>query len=73
MYEPPHILSVSVCYVAVRTTVLPRHGCYRTTLWIFWGSRRMETAPSSIEALLRPTLAQSNEPSDLHYIAARMS
>ena len=37
MYQPPHILSVCVFYVAVRTTVLPRHGCYRTTLWIFWG------------------------------------
>ena len=30
-------VSVSVCYVAVRTIVLSRHGCYRTTLWIFWG------------------------------------
>ena len=30
-------LSVSVCYVAVRTIVPSRHGCYRTTLWIFRG------------------------------------
>ena len=30
----------------------------------FLGSRRMETAPTSIEVLLRPTLGQS-EPSDL--------
>ena len=26
----------------------------------------METAPTSIEVLLRPTLGQSDEPSDLH-------
>ena len=31
----------------------------------FLGSRRMETAPTSIEALLRPTQNQSDEPSDL--------
>ena len=31
------------------------------TLWIFW----METAPTSIEVLLRPILGQSDEPSDL--------
>ena len=31
----------------------------------FLGSRRMETAPTSIEILLRPTLGQSDEPSDL--------
>ena len=29
------------------------------------GSRRMETGPTSIEVLLRPTLGQSEEPSDL--------
>ena len=29
------------------------------------GSRRMETAPTSIEVLLRPTQSQSDEPSDL--------
>ena len=34
-------------------------------LWIFLGSRRMETAPTSIEVLLRPTQSQSDEPSDL--------
>ena len=34
-------------------------------LWIFWGSRRMETVPTSIEFLLRPTQIQSDEPSDL--------
>ena len=44
--------SISVCYVAERTIVLSRHGCYRTTLWIFLGSRRMETAPTSIVALM---------------------
>ena len=31
----------------------------------FLGSRRMETAPTSIEVFLRPSLGQSNEPSDL--------
>ena len=31
----------------------------------FLGSRRMETAPTSIEVLLRPTQCQSDEPSDL--------
>ena len=31
----------------------------------FLGSRRMETAPTSIEVLLRPTLVQSDKPSDL--------
>ena len=31
----------------------------------FLGSRRMETAPTSIEVILRPTLVQSDEPSDL--------
>ena len=32
----------------------------------FSGSRRMETAPTSIEVLLRSTQSQSDEPSDLH-------
>ena len=31
----------------------------------FLGSRWRETAPTSIEVLLRPTLGQSDEPSDL--------
>ena len=31
----------------------------------FLGSRRTETAPTSIEVILRPTLVQSDEPSDL--------
>ena len=31
----------------------------------FLGSRRMETAPTSIEVLLRPTQSQSDEQSDL--------
>ena len=31
----------------------------------FLGSRRMKTAPTSIEVLLRPTQSQSDEPSDL--------
>ena len=56
------VLSVSVCYVAVRTIVLPRHGCFPTT---FLGSRRMETVPTSIEIILRSTLVQSDKPSNL--------
>ena len=42
----------------------------------FLWSRRKETAPTSIEVLLRPTLVKSDEPSDLrgsHDIAARIS
>ena len=31
----------------------------------FLGSRRIKTAPTSIEVLLRPTQGQSDEPSDL--------
>ena len=31
----------------------------------FLGSRRTETAPTSIEVLLRPNLGQSDEPTDL--------
>ena len=31
----------------------------------FLGPRRMETAPTSIEVLLRPTQSQSDVPSDL--------
>ena len=31
----------------------------------FFGSLQMETAPTSIEVLLRPTQSQSDEPSDL--------
>ena len=31
----------------------------------FLGSRRMETAPRSIKVILRPTLGQSDESSDL--------
>ena len=46
-------VSVSVCYVAVRTIVLSHH------IVDFPGSRRMETAPTSIEVILRPTLVQS--------------
>ena len=36
----------------------------------FLGSRRMETAPTSIEVLLRPTQSQSDEPSDQYIKAA---
>ena len=71
------LVSVSVYYVAVRTIVLSRHGSNLARPVIihglmcqilhvdFLGSRRMETAPTSIEVLLRPTQSQSDEPSDL--------
>ena len=40
--------------------------CMLSTLHCgFLGYRRMETAPTSIEVLLRPTRSQSDEPSDL--------
>ena len=39
-------------------------------LWIFGGTRRMETAPESIEVILRPTQSQSDEPSDLRVYTA---
>ena len=45
--------------MAVRNIVLSRH------IVDFLGSRQMETAPTSIEVLLRPTLGQSDESSDL--------
>ena len=54
---------LSVCYVAVRTIVLLRVLSHHIV--DFPGSRRMETAPTSIEVLLGPTLVQSDEPSDL--------
>ena len=49
----------TVCYVAVRTIVLSRH------IVDFLSCRWMETAPTSIEVLLRPPLGQSDEPPDL--------
>ena len=56
-----HDYSVSVCYVAVRTIVLSRHGSNLTVHIVdFLGS-----APTSIEVLLRPTQSQSDEPSEL--------
>ena len=75
------MLSVSVYYVAVRTIVLSRHGsnlarpiiihdinshmCQVLHKVDFFGSRRIETAPTSIELTLRPTQSESDEPSDL--------
>ena len=35
------------------------------TLWIFWGLAGLKLRHTSIEVLLRPTLGQSDEPSDL--------
>ena len=70
-------ISVSVYHVAVRNIVLSRHGSNLARLVIIHhiihgliyvdllGSRRMETAPTSIEVLLRPTQSQSDESSDL--------
>ena len=47
-------VSVGLCYVAVHTIVLSRHGCYHTTLWIFWGLARWKVR-------LRPTLVQNKQ------------
>ena len=65
--------------MAVRTIVLSRHGnnlarpviihgiymCQVLHIVDFLGPRRIETAPTFIEVLLRPTQSQSDEPSDL--------
>ena len=53
------MLRGSTHYCAIAPRVLWHH------IVDFLGSRRMETAPTSIEILLRPTLVQSDEPSDL--------
>ena len=65
-----------LCY---RTTGVPQQGLLPFTISFmalymcqvlhvvdFLGSRRMETAPTSIEVFLHPTQSQSDEPSDLH-------
>ena len=54
------ILRGSTHYCAIPPRMLSHH------IVDFLESRRMETAPTSIEVLLRPTLVQSDEPSDLH-------
>ena len=41
------------------------HMCQVLHIVDFLGSRRMKTAPTTIEVLLRPTQSQSDEPSDL--------
>ena len=53
------MLRGSTHYCAIAPRALLRH------IVDFLGSRRMETAPTSIEVILRPTLCQSEEPSDL--------
>ena len=53
------MLRGSTHYCAIAPRVLSRH------IVDLLGSRRMETAPTSFEVLLRPTLVQSHEPSDL--------
>ena len=79
--EVPHILPATSFFLSLNTehnllvwkancsgrAITP--WCYRT--WVIHivdslGSRRMETAPTFIDVLLRPTLCQSDEPSDLH-------
>ena len=53
--------STHYCAIAPRelSRALSRH------IVDFLGSRRIETVPTSIEVLLRRTLGQSDEPSDL--------
>ena len=53
------MLRGSMHYCDISPRVLSHH------IVDFLGSRRMETAPTSIVVLLRPTLVQSDEPSDL--------
>ena len=53
------MLRGSTHYCAIAPRVLSHH------IVDFFGSRRMETGPTSIGVLLRPTLVQSDEPSDL--------
>ena len=53
------MLRGSTHYCAIAPRVLSHH------IEDFLGSRRMETAPTSIEVILHPTLVQSHEPSDL--------
>ena len=53
------MLRGSTYYCAIAPRTLSRH------IADFLGSRRMETAPTSIEVLLCPTLDQSDEPFDL--------
>ena len=53
------MLRGSTHYCAIAPRALSRH------IVDFLGSRRMETASTSIEVLLRPTLVQSGDPSDL--------
>ena len=53
------MLRGSTHYCAIAPRALSHH------IVDFLGSRRMETAPTSIEVLLRPALGQSDEPSDL--------
>ena len=53
------MLRGSTHYCVIAPRVLSHH------IVDFLVSRRMETAPTSIEVFLRPTLVQSDEPSDL--------
>ena len=53
------MLRGSTHYCSIAPRVLSHH------IVDFLGSRRMETAPTSIEVLLRPTLVLSDKPSDL--------
>ena len=53
------MLRGSTHYCAIAPRVLSHH------IVDFSGFRRMETPPTSIEVLLRPTLVQSDKPSDL--------
>ena len=53
------MLRGSTHYCAIAPRALSRH------IVDFMGSRRMETSPTSIEVLIRLTLGQLDEPSDL--------
>ena len=57
------MLRGSTHYCAIAPRALSRH------IVDFLGYRQMETAPTSIEVLLRPTLVQSDEPSDFKWFS----
>ena len=63
--SPGRYIAVIEAHQAIFHSKQIRLMCQVLTHCGFLGSRRMETAPTSIEVLSRPSLGQSDEPSDL--------
>ena len=62
----PDVICICLCMLRGSThygAIAPRGLSHQIV--DFLGFRRMETAPTSIKALVRPNLIQSDEPSDL--------